>query len=50
MSVPELPYNIFSPEEVFQASLRRVNILLDELRSNFTKSIEDLRSNFNKGH
>ena len=64
MSVPELLYGISSPEEAFQDSLRRVNILIDELRfkdslrrvnilidemrSTFTKSIEELRSYPNK--
>ena len=50
MSVPEVPYDIYSLEEAFQASLRRVGISLDELRYNFTKSIEELRSNLNKGN
>ena len=50
MSVPELPYNIYSTEEAIKDSLRRVNILLDELWSSFTKSIEELRSELNKGH
>ena len=56
MSVPELLYGISSPEEAFQDylrrvnilidelrfkdSLRRVNILIDEMRSTLTKSIE----------
>ena len=64
MSVPELLHGISSPEEAFQDSLRRVNILIDELtfkyslrkvnilidemRSKFTKSIEELRSYPNK--
>ena len=64
MSVPELLYGISSPEEAFQYYLRRVNILIDELRfkdslrrvnnltdemrSTFTKSIEDFRSYPNK--
>ena len=39
MSVPELPYNISSPEETFQTSLR---IILASLR-NITKSIGELR-------
>ena len=50
MSVPELPYNISYPEEAFNASPRRLNILIDERRSNFTKQIEELRSDLNKGH
>ena len=50
MSVPELPYNISFPEEAFQAYLRKVNILPDELRSNFTKSIGGLCSDLNKVH
>ena len=32
MSVPELIYGISSPEEAFQDYLKRVNILIDELR------------------
>ena len=48
MSVPELLYRISSPEGAFQDYLRRVNILIDELRSNLTKSIEELRSDLNK--
>ena len=44
MSVPELPYNISSPEETLQASIRRVIILC----SNITKSIVELRSNLTK--
>ena len=66
MSVLELPYGISSLEEVFQDSLRRVNISIDELRfkdslrrlnilidemsSNFTKSIKELRLEPNKVH
>ena len=50
MSVPELPYSISSPEEAFQASTRRINILLDELCSNLTESIEEFHSDLNKGN
>ena len=42
MSVPELPYKISSTEDAFQASLRRLNILPDEMRSEFAKPIEEL--------
>ena len=49
MLIPEISYNISSPDEAFKASLSRLNILLDELRSNFTKSIEGLQSDLNKG-
>ena len=50
MSFQELPYIIYSPEEEFKASLKRLNILPDELRSNFTKPIEKLRSDIKKGY
>ena len=50
MSVPELPYSISYPEEAFQASIRRVHILLDELCSDFTKSIEEFHLDLNKAH
>ena len=50
MSIPELPYNISFPEEAFNSSLRRLNILIDNICSNFAKPIEELRSDPDKGH
>ena len=47
MSVPELPSNISSPEETFQASLRRVYIIIDKLHSELTNSQERLQTLFN---
>ena len=47
MSVPELPSNNSSPEETFTASLGRVYILIDDMRSDLTKSQERLQTLFN---
>ena len=47
MSVPELPSNISSPEEKFQASLRRIYLLIDYMRLYINKSQERLQTLFN---
>ena len=47
MSVPELTSKISSPEEIFQASLRRIYILIGEMRSDLTKSQDRLQNMFN---
>ena len=47
MSVPELPSDIYSPEEMFKYSLRRVYILIDYLLSELTKSQDRLHTLFN---
>ena len=52
MSVPELPSKISSPDETFQASPRRLYILIDKMRSgltnwrhkNLTNSLEMLQT------
>ena len=46
MSVPEIPSNIYSPEERVQVSLRRVYILIYKLLLDLTKSQERLQNIF----
>ena len=46
MSVPELPSNISSPEETFQASLSTIYIVIDELLLDLIKSQERLQTLF----
>ena len=43
MSFPYFPSNIYSPEETFQASLRRVYILIGKLHSCLNKSQEGIQ-------
>ena len=47
MSVPELPSKISSPEYTLQTSLRRVYILIEDMRSDLTKLQERLKNMFN---
>ena len=48
MLVPEIPFNISSPQEIFKASLEKLQTKIDAFHLNYTKKMEKTLSSSTK--